>query len=145
MLPNTTSCGAGAEAVCGGGLGLRVCNRYFWRTHDPPFVSTDTFIVLTNCTKNVELLLKFGLYQHSTCRWLFTSSLVSPSTFISSRICLGVATASMQIKLFKLMQCPAYNKYHLSMLLCIGKIALTTFHFEENFPTKPFQTPTTTC
>ena len=27
-----------------------------------------------------------------TWRWLFTSSLVNPSTFISSRICFGVAT-----------------------------------------------------
>lgn len=28
-----------------------------------------------------------------TCKWLLTSSLVRPSTFISSRICFGVATA----------------------------------------------------
>jgi hypothetical protein len=32
--------------------------------------------------------------EEQTCRWLLTSSLVSPSTFISSLICLGVAAAS---------------------------------------------------
>lgn len=31
-----------------------------------------------------------------TCKWLFTSSLVSPSTFISSLICFGVATAARE-------------------------------------------------
>jgi hypothetical protein len=29
-----------------------------------------------------------------TWRWLFTSSFVSPSTFITSLICFGVATAT---------------------------------------------------
>lgn len=34
-----------------------------------------------------------------TCKWLLTSSLVSPSTFISSLICFGVATAKVWSKL----------------------------------------------
>ena len=31
-----------------------------------------------------------------TCKWLFTSSLVRPSTCMSSRICLGVAAAEKE-------------------------------------------------
>jgi hypothetical protein len=74
-----------------------------------PSCKKPLFFHSINYTKNVELLLQFGLYQHNSCKWLFTSSLDSPFTFISSWICLGVATASMQIKLFKLIQYPAYN------------------------------------
>lgn len=37
--------------------------------------------------------LFFFSRQLLTCKWLLTSSLVRPSTFMSSRICLGVATA----------------------------------------------------
>lgn len=36
--------------------------------------------------------------RYVTCRWLLTSSLVSPSTFISSLICFGVATAVQTIR-----------------------------------------------
>lgn len=39
-----------------------------------------------NCIKGGEEL---------TCKWLFTSSFVRPSTCISSLICLGVATANI--------------------------------------------------
>lgn len=37
--------------------------------------------------------LVMGVVWNLTCKWLFTSSLVRPSTCISSLICFGVATA----------------------------------------------------
>jgi hypothetical protein len=36
---------------------------------------------------------KLKEYQKLTCKWLFTSSLVRPSTCMSSLICFGVAAA----------------------------------------------------
>jgi hypothetical protein len=143
MLPNTTSCGAGAEAVCGGGLGLRVCNRYFWRMHDPPFVSTGTFTVLTNCTKNVELLLQFGLYQYLQMALYFIIGkpihIHKLSNLLRCGNCIN-ANQTLQANAVSSLQQISFIYVTLHW-----EIALTTLHFEENFRTKPLQTPTTTC
>lgn len=50
-----------------------------------------------------------------TCRWLFTSSFVSPSTFISSLICLGVATAQQNIREKKSQIRWIYGKWSLAI------------------------------
>jgi hypothetical protein len=47
---------------------------------------TRPVVILSNAVQ-----ARVGLWT-LTCRWLLTSSLVRPSTFMSSRICLGVAT-----------------------------------------------------
>lgn len=45
-------------------------------------------------------------YQELTCKWLFTSSLVKPSTCISSLICFGVAAAGKEsIRLMNQTRC----------------------------------------
>lgn len=60
-----------------------------WRTQGGPICHPGPQVVV------VGLLLLVGLdwvALYEACRWLLTSSLVKPSTFMSSLICFGVAT-----------------------------------------------------
>ena len=53
--PKTTSCGAGAPAVCGLGLGLLVCNLYFCMLVKK--------ITTVSINKNILLCLIYDLHQ----------------------------------------------------------------------------------
>jgi hypothetical protein len=105
----TTDWFAGAAAVAG--VTLLVWSRYFCNAKKVPWELRKLHMTLPmrwRKRKSIQCIKHFLFFYPCfyksytmgrrqnwklTCKWLFTSSLVKPSTCISSLICLGVAAA----------------------------------------------------